>query len=157
MSPAAEAPHPGEGKRIQTVLGEFRMMVPALGALLGFQLVVAFQTSFPDLAPGTRLANFLGVLCTMLTLLFLLMPAAYHRFPHDLDESHAFLRFSQQTIGLAFAFLPLSLAASLYVQAVRTFHSEALAFALAGALLAALVAGWWAVPWARAARRARSR
>jgi hypothetical protein len=134
-------------EKIETMLGEFRIMVPALGALIGFQLVVAFQASFRELPPHVQAANFAGVACTLLALLFLLVPASTHHFSDRLDTSRRFLRLAQRSIGAAFLFLPAGLALSLYVQAMRTFESEAEAAVFAAGLLAALAIGWWLVPW----------
>jgi hypothetical protein len=143
-------------KKIDTMLGEFRMIVPALGALLGFQLVVAFQQSFQDLPGLDRTANFAGVACTMLALLFLLVPASYHRFTPRLDESRDFLTFAQRMVGTAFVFLPLALALSLYVQAERTFRSPLVSLACATVLLVLLAGGWWGLPALRARRLERA-
>ncbi|MEA3143134.1 MAG: hypothetical protein QOG31_458 [Thermoplasmata archaeon] len=81
-------------------MGEFRIIVPALGAIFGFQLVVAFQQSFPDLPAAARVANFVGVPCTALALLFLLVPASYHRFTPRLDHSQDFIVFAQRMGGV---------------------------------------------------------
>jgi hypothetical protein len=141
-----------EVEKIEALMGEFRIIVPALGAIFGFQLVVAFQQSFPDLPAAARVANFVGVLCTALALLFLLVPASYHRFTPRLDHSQDFIVFAQRMGGVAFGFLPLSLSLSVYVQAVRTLRSQAWALGIAAALLALLLAAWWLLPWRRARR-----
>ncbi|HEX2066800.1 MAG TPA: DUF6328 family protein, partial [Candidatus Thermoplasmatota archaeon] len=104
----------GPAEKIETLMGEFRIIVPALGAIFGFQLVVAFQESFPGLPASARIANFLGVLATVLALLFLLLPSGYHRFTPRLDNSEGFLRFAQRMFSAALAFVPLSLALSIY-------------------------------------------
>jgi hypothetical protein len=133
--------------KIQELLGEFRIIVPALGAIFGFQLVVAFQQSFPDLPAAARAANFAGVVCTVLAILFLLVPASYHRLTPRLDQSKRFRTFARRMVSLAFVFMPLSLSLSIYVQAVRTFTSGTVAWSVAGILLALLVGAWWVLPW----------
>ncbi|MCA1819689.1 MAG: DUF6328 family protein [Thermoplasmatota archaeon] len=138
--------------KVETLLGEFRIMVPALASLLGFQLVAAFQSSFHDLPALARVANFLGVLCTALALAMLLVPAGYHRFTNKVDESPDFVRFTRHMMGVAFVFFPIGLVLSIYVQAVRTFDDSPMVPAVALALLAIFIAAWWIVPWARARR-----
>lgn len=142
----------GQAAKIETLMGEFRIIVPALGAIFGFQLVVAFQPSFLELPASARIANFLGVLATVLALLFLLLPPGYHRFTPQLDNSADFLRFAQRMFSAALLFVPLSLSLSVYVQAVRTFGSEAGAAWTAALLLAALGLAWWLIPALRARR-----
>jgi hypothetical protein len=137
-------------EKIQELLGEFRIIVPALGAIFGFQLVVAFQQSFPELPAAARMANFAGVVCTALAILFLLVPASYHRLTPHLDQSKSFRTFARRMASLAFVFMPLSLALSIYVQAERTFHSQAVAVIAGGLLLLVLLAGWWMLPMALA-------
>jgi hypothetical protein len=134
-------------EKIQELLGEYRIIVPALGAIFGFQLVVAFQQSFPDLPAAARAANFAGVVSTALGILFLLVPASYHRYTPHLDQTKRFRTFARRMVSLAFAFIPLSLALSIYVQAVRTFHSGAIAWTSAGLLFLLLVVAWWLLPW----------
>jgi len=145
----------GFGEKIGTVLAEFRIMVPALGAIFGFQLVVAFQPGFLALPWAAHAVAFAGILCTVLALVFLLVPASYHRFTPELDESAAFLRFAQTNVSIAFVFLAFSLGLSLYVQALRIFGSTPWAVAVAAAVLAFVGIEWWFVPrrMVRALRR----
>src|SRR5688572_2751717 len=90
------------GTRVETFLGEFRMIIPAMAALLGFQLTMAFSDSFQDLAPAEQVASFAGLACTAAAFLFLLVPASYHRFTLEFEETEEFLRFGRRSIGLAF-------------------------------------------------------
>src|ERR1051326_8429086 len=129
-----------------------RIIVPALGAIFGLQLVVASQPTFTLLPAAAQAASFLGMVCTVLALMFLLVPASYHRFTPELDESAAFLKFAQRNVSLAFIVLPLSLALSVFVQAERIFTSPALSAVVALALLALLTYSWWVVPRAMARR-----
>jgi hypothetical protein len=138
------------GTRVETFLGEFRMIIPALAAILGFQLMVAFQQSFQDLGQAEQVATFLALSCTTVAFLLLLMPASYHRFTWEFEETEEFLRFSRRSIGAAFVFMPWVLALTLYVQAVQAFGSRPLGAAIGVASLALAVGFWWAVPMARA-------
>ena len=151
--PGDDEGEPDVASRIDTVLGEFRMIIPALGALFGFQLTAAFSSEWKDLAPTLKLVNFLGVASTALALVLLLVPAAYHRFTRRLDESESYLRFAQRNMGIAFVFIALSLTLSVFLQAFRAFGGRLLAIAAAGAFLAVAAVAWWALPKRRAARR----
>ena len=149
-----EGPDLGEGNdlgtRVETFLGEFRMVIPALAAILGFQLMVAFQDSFQDLGALEQVATFLALACTTVAFLLLLMPASYHRLTWEFEETEEFLRFSRRSIGAAFVFLPFVLALTLYVQAVQAFGSRAVGAAIGAGVLGLAVAFWWLIPLQRA-------
>lgn len=122
------------------------MIIPAMAALFGFQLIAAFQPTFDRLEWYDRAANFAGLACTAMAILFLLVPASYHRLSARLEETEDFLRFARSSIGTAFVFMPLAFSLSLYVQALRTFGSHAIAGPLGVAFLMAFYGGWWALP-----------
>jgi hypothetical protein len=142
----------GLGRKIDTFLGEFRIIVPALGAIFAFQLVAAFQDTFQQLPLSARVANFVGVCSAAVALVLLLAPAGYHRFTQMIDESPEFVAFAQRMVSAAFVFIPLSMACGIYVQAVRTFGDVMWAAAAALGLLALSVAMWWVIPRRRARR-----
>jgi len=141
------------GERVKTFLGEYRIITPALAALFGFQLTVAFQESYMKLAGADRAINFAGVACTALAIVFLLVPASFHRFTSKLEETEEFLAFARTSISLAFVFIPLGITCALYLQAVRSFQSHADAAVVAVLALGAFAVAWWLVPSKRAADR----
>lgn len=133
-------------EHVETFLSEFRMIIPGLAALLGFQLTAAFQQSYESMDAIDKGANFAGVCCSAAALMFLIIPAAYHRFIGDQEATTDFLRFARVCIGFGLAFLPLALAFALYMQAVRTFDSRVAGVIVGGISLAAFVSAWWVVP-----------
>src|ERR1041385_3042591 len=141
------------GERVRTFLGEYRIITPALAALFGFQLTVAFPESYMRMAAADRAINFAGVACTAAAILCLLVPASYHRFTSKLEETEEFLAFARLSISLAFVFIPLGIALALYLQAVRTFQSHAAAAVVAVAALGLFAALWWVMPRQRAAQK----
>lgn len=141
------------GARVRTFLGEYRIITPALAALFGFQLTVAFQESYMTLSAVDRALNFAGVACTGLAIICLLVPASYHRFTSKLEETEEFLAFARLSISLAFVFMPLGLTGALYLQAVRSFQSNAAAAVVGVLSLGAFATAWWVMP----SRRARDR
>src|SRR5687767_7242497 len=102
--PKERAPAEGNdiGTRTETFLGEFRMIIPAMAAILGFQLMVAFQPSFGELGRAEQVASFLALASTAVAFLLLLMPASYHRWTWEFEETEEFLRFSRRSIAAAF-------------------------------------------------------
>ena len=105
------------------------------------------------LAAADRAINFAGVACTALAILFLLVPASFHRFTSKLEETEEFLAFARRSISLAFVFIPLGIVCALYLQAVRSFQSHADAAVVAVLAAGAFVAAWWVLPRHRAHER----
>ena len=138
------------GTRTETFLGEFRMIIPAMAAILGFQLMVAFQQSFGELGQAEQVASFLALACTAIAFLLLLMPASYHRFTWEFEETEEFLRFSRRSIGAAFVFMPFTVALTLYVQGVQVFGTRAAGAAIGAATLFLTLVFWWGIPLLRA-------
>src|SRR5687768_6363167 len=140
------------GTRTETFLGEFRMIIPAMAAILGFQLMLAFQQSFEELGKAEQVASFLALACTAVAFLLLLMPASYHRFTWEFEETEEFLRFSRRSIGAAFVFMPFTVALTLYVQGVQVFGSQAAGAAVGTATMALSLVFWWGIPLVHAHR-----
>ena len=138
------------GTRTETFLGEFRMIIPAMAAILGFQLMLAFQQSFAELGKVEQVASFLALACTAIAFLLLLMPASYHRFTWEFEETEEFLRFSRRSIGSAFVFMPFTVSLTLFVQGVQVFGTRAAGAAIGTAALFLTLVFWWGIPLMRA-------
>jgi len=133
-------------KRVDTFLGEFRIMVPALAALLGFQLIAGMQQTYKELSAFHRGVNFAGVLCTAIALGFMLVPTAYHRLAPRLHEDEGFVELAQRSLARGSFFLVLSLTLSLYLQAARSFDTDAVSVAVTVGTLVFLGVAWWLYP-----------
>jgi len=142
--------HADLAERVQTFLGEFRMVIPALGAFLGFQLTSAFSASYKDLSTVDKVLDFAGLCATALALLALLVPASYHRFLTQLDASREFLAFARICIETSFVFMPIAFSCAIAVQASRTFSATVWGLVAGGLFLLLYAVGWWLVPWLRA-------
>lgn len=139
--------------RIDTFMGEFRMLTPGIAALFGFQLTVAFSSAFDELSQVERSINFLALACSAAAFLLLLMPAQHHRLIHRLREDEDFLAYAKRFIGAGSVFVLLAIALTLVVQATRAFGSLAWG-AVAGLVTAAVfVLGWWVYPRAHLQQR----
>lgn len=108
-------------ERIHVFLGEFRILVPALGALLGFQLTASYSSGWSELSQLEKMLNLCAASSTAAALGFLLLPANYHRVTKRVSEDGDFPHFAQRTFGLCFIFVAVSLALSLFLQAQRVF------------------------------------
>lgn len=141
------------GHQIGTLLAEFRMLIPFLGVLLGFELTTAFTETFSALPSTTRIANGVAIGATLAAVVSLLVPASYHRFGPTLDESEEYLRFARRTMGFAFAFMTAALVLIVYVQAERAANDARVSLVAAITALTTLLVVWWAYPRRRASAR----
>jgi hypothetical protein len=137
-------------KRTQVLLGEFRILVPALAALLGFQLIAGMQKTYEELAPTHRAVNFVGVLCTLVAFGFMLVPSAYHRLWEEADQREEFVRLARRCLSIGFAFLTVSLSLALFLQAARSFSNDVGATIAAVGALVFFGLAWWVFPHWRA-------
>ena len=142
-------------QRIQIFLGEFRILVPAMGALLGFQLTSAFSNGWSELAEWEKILNLTATSSTAIALGFLLLPANYHRVTADVQEDEDFLHFAQRSFGFAFLFVGLGMAGSLFLQARRVTHDPATTAVFGAAFVLFFILMWGILPKTRAARHAR--
>ena len=139
--------------RIDTFMGEFRMLTPGIAALFGFQLTVAFSAAFDELTRLEKSINFLALVCSAAAFLLLLVPAQHHRFIHRLREDEEFLAFAKRFIGAGSVFVTLAIALTITVQAMRAFGSVP-GGAVAGVItVAVFTIGWWVYPLGHANQR----
>jgi hypothetical protein len=143
-------------QRIEVFLGEFRILIPAVGALLGFQLISAFSTGWNELEARDKAVNLVAVSATAVALGFLLLPSTYHRATARLEESENFLRFAQKSFGVGFIFVAISLSLSLFLQARRVFpHDTLVPFLVLFLFSVFFLVLWGILPQARAKHRER--
>jgi hypothetical protein len=98
------------------VLEECRVIVPGIQALIGFQMIAIFNSTFYErLSQEVRFFH-LGAMGLVLIAMFLLLtPAAYHRIAEPGVVSNKFVDSSTRLMSWAMAFLRLGLAAEIYV------------------------------------------
>ena len=141
----------GEGERVQRFLTEYRMMVAAVGVLVGFLLHTSFTEPFLQLPPLVRGAHVAALVLAVVSFVALLFPPSLHRFVSETARADEFLQVARRVVGVAFVALAGSLTLSVAVEVTRAF-SPALGLVV-GALVGALVlAGWFILP-RRVARR----
>lgn len=138
--------------RISQFLGEFRILVPGLAALLGFQLTSAYSNGWQDLPYSSKVLNYAAVLCTMLALIFILVPALYHRSMREIEESDRFLRFAGRHFGYGVTSFGLGLVITVYLQGLRVFEDEVASLAGAAVIALVLVVLWIGIPNRRVKR-----
>ena len=154
MSPSS-APLAGTllAEKIKQVLTEARIVLPGVQALLAFQFMTFFISTFdqlPSLLKYTHLAA-LGLMA--ISMLLLMTPAAYHRVVLQGEDSERFHVLSARLLLGAMVFLAGGMALDLWVVVEKVSQSRAWGLASAGLALALFYGLWFGYTWYRRERR----
>jgi hypothetical protein len=136
-------------------IAEARMVLPGVQALLGFQLVAAFNQRFTQLSHAEQAAHIGGFLLIALAGGLLMTPAAYHRQTGGEKITRHFVRLATRLITIAMWPLAIAIAIDAYLLSRVVFEAPWIAGVLAAAVLIGLVGLWFVLP--RLARTQRDR
>src|SRR5437868_3538472 len=126
---------------------EARMLIPGVTAFLGFQLVAVFNQSFSQkLTRDEQMLHEWAMFVTLVALLMLLTPAAYHRQVESGWVSQGFVNLSSRFITGATPLFALGMTVDFYLLVRAVSEETTLAAALAVLVLVITVALWYGVP-----------
>lgn len=140
--------------RISHTLTEARMLLPGAQALLGFQLAAVLADGFDRLPRAAQRVHLGAVALTVVTIVLLIAPAAYHRIVERGEETERVHRVASGLVVAALVPLALALSAQLGVVAYAFGRDARLAIALGVGAAAVLQGIWFGAPLALRARRA---
>lgn len=130
-------------QKIRQVLTECRTVLPGVQALLGFSFTICFQQAFVEQPSPVQPVLFTALCCQCLCVLFLLLPAAYHRVALQGQDRPELERLASGCLLGAMALLALSLSLDLYVATERVTQSLNAAAWTATVSLTLLLAAWF--------------
>lgn len=143
-------------QKVQDVLIEARMVLPGTQALLGFLLSATLMSAFEKLPASSKWIHLGSLVSVSLSIVLLMMPAAWHRIVERGESSEGFVRLAGRLVTSALVPLGLALGAEAFV-VMRRVTSAALSAGIAAAFTALLIGLWFGVPVAgrvlHAARR----
>lgn len=141
MQRAGESEKERVDRELREMLEEIRVALPGVELLLGFLLILPFQSVFGDLDAVQRAVYLTCFMMTATASALLVAPTAAHRMRfRKLDKLALLVRTNRQIMGaLLLIAMSLSLAAFLVSSMVLT---SSVAAVIAGAL-----AGWFALWW----------
>ena len=142
---ASAAAMPDDAERVERFLGEFRMLVAAVGVLVAFQLQAVFSQAFLDAGTWLQGLHVAGTLFGIAAFASFLIPASVHRVASEAENADRFIRLARRAIGAGFSFLGVALVLAVLVQATRTLGRGA-GIAMAALVLVVLVVAWWWIP-----------
>lgn len=156
MAAQRESENTPLSKQIEQMLTEARTILPGAQALLGFQLTVFLTQGFIEMVPTLQIAHVGALLLVAMTVLLLMLPAAYHRIVYAGEDSKDLLRVGTRTITLATLPLGAALALDASVVCAHALHAPMAAALLGGLIFSALLGAWFAYPLLARARRGRA-
>ena len=135
---------------VSNILEEARMILPGTETLLGFQLIVVFNTQFQERLTATEQNIHLGAtMLVAITTAMLVTPAAYHRRVEPESVSRRFVVIASRLLSWSLAPLMIAICADFYLVASLVTGQGGVSLALALVLLAVFVAFWFVLPlWA---------
>ena len=128
--------------KIRHVLTEARVVLPGTQALLGFQFAVVLQQGFDSLPVSSKLVHVAALVALGASVIFLMLPAAYHRIAEGGEISERLHRFSGKCLLLAMATLAVAIAGDTYIVIRKATASATAAWILAAGWLA-FACGLW--------------
>lgn len=132
--------------KIDQMLTEARVVLPGTQALLGFQLVVMLSSAFKDLPSPSQYAHVGALLCSVLSVVMLICPAAIHRMTFGGKDENRMHTIGSVLITLALTPLAVALSLDLYVALARLLGSNDVALLVAATAFLLMMGFWYAVP-----------
>ena len=146
-------PEPGPRERepltesVTHTVEEARMLIPGITAFLGFQLVAVFNTGFSQkLTHDEQMLHVWAMFATLVALLLLLAPAAYHRQAESGWVSQGLVNLSSRLITGAMPLFALGMTIDFYLLVRAVSQDTMLALAMSLAIFAITVVLWYGVP-----------
>ena len=134
---------------LSDMLEELRILLPGTQTLTAFLIILPFNSRFTEIREEEKVIYLITFLCSVVSLILFIAPAAHHRLQRPLRDREA---FKNRTTKLMIAgLLPLSIALVLATQLVLStvFHTLWLSWTVAGTLALFILGLWWIFPLRR--------
>jgi len=135
------------GDAISALLEEWRMILPGIQALFGFQLIAVFNQGFGEkLSTGEQYTHLTALALVALAGAIVMAPAAYHRQTGPRHASEGFIRLAGWLLLLALVPLALGIGQDFYLIARIILQNPALSLVLASLLVLFCGLAWFMLP-----------
>jgi hypothetical protein len=129
--------------KIRHVLTEARVVLPGTQALLGFQFAAVLQAGFDGLPPSSKLVHVGALIALGASVIFLMLPAAYHRIAEGGEISERLHTFSSKCLLLAMATLAVAVGGDVFIVVRKATGSLPAAVGAGGGWLVLAGATWF--------------
>jgi hypothetical protein len=138
------------GASVSHTVEEVRMLIPGVTAFLGFQLVAVFNNGFSQkLTPNEQMLHVWAMFVTLVALLLLLSPAAYHRQAESGWVSQGFVNLSSRLITGATPLFALGMTLDFYLLVRAVSDNGTLAALMALVIFGITIVLWYGIPHLR--------
>jgi Ca2+/Na+ antiporter len=131
---------------LSDLLEELRILLPGTQVLTAFLIILPFNSSFSEIRDEEKAVYIVTFLCSLLSLILFIAPAAHHRLQRPLRDRVEFKDYA--TRFMIAGLVPLSFALVLASQLVLStvLQDRLLAWLMAGVVALVLLALWWVFP-----------
>src|SRR6185436_1028946 len=106
------------GEKVKFALDEARMLVLGSQVLIGFQFHAFFEKRFEELPALVQNLKFASLSLMLLTLLLLILPAAYHRIVEEGEDTEEQHRLTSTVMDFALLPFAVAIGTNVYVTAL---------------------------------------
>jgi hypothetical protein len=137
----------GQDTDLTDLLGELRVLLPGAQTLMAFLVILPFQAGFAEIRGNEKRIYVITFLCSVLSLVLFVAPAALHRLQRPLNDRAGFKDTATRFViaGL----VPLSIAITLATQLVLSTVVSVrwISWSITGIVGLLILALWWIVPY----------
>lgn len=136
----------GEDGDLSDLLEELRILLPGTQTLTAFLIILPFNNGFSEIREDEKVVYLVTFLCSLVSLMLFVAPAAHHRLQRPLKDREAFKNYA--TRFMIAGLVPLSVALVLAAQLVLStvLPDVWLAWAISAALGMLVLGLWWVFP-----------
>ena len=135
--------------RIKQAFTECRVVLPGAQALLGFQLIIMWMTSFYSMPRSWKLLHLASLTSVAVCTILLIAPAAYHRIVEQGEDSEMLHQITARALLASMVFLALGICGDFYVACRLTGVNMPLSLTISLLLLAFFYVAWFGFTLAR--------
>ena len=131
---------------LSDLLEELRILLPGTQMLTAFLIILPFNNGFNEIRDTEKVVYVITFLCSLISLILFIAPAAHHRLQRPLRDRE---KFKDNATRLMIAGLvPLSIALVLASQLVLSTVVDArwVSWSISGSLAIGLLILWWIFP-----------
>lgn len=139
-------PDEGVGKlheRVNQVMTEARVVLPGAQAMLGFQFITFFETSFQELPAFVRLIHLICASLIATTVVLLMTPAAFHRVAEAGEDSERLVTIASRCVIGGMIPLAMGMSGDFFVIIMKITGDLGTAIATGSLSLTVFLALWF--------------